>query len=216
MNLIVIHIDMSIETIMLCSLLFLNIHSFASVKISDMFKSIALGVTASLFSLSSMAQFSAGADFALPNWDGASVGYGVSAGYELDAGDNLGVTGQAGYLIMGVDDAFFSNYAMIPIQLGAKYYLDEKSKGLYGHAQAGIHAISVTTPEIVIPGFGLIDDIVIPETTTSDSNVSFAVGAGYGVNESFDVSVRYNVITYDGGSNNYIGVRAGYTLGGSK
>ena len=201
---------------MLCSLLFLNIHSFASVKISDMFKSIALGVTASLFSLSSMAQFSAGADFALPNWDGASVGYGVSAGYELDAGDNLGVTGQAGYLIMGVDDAFFSNYAMIPIQLGAKYYLDEKSKGLYGHAQAGIHAISVTTPEIVIPGFGLIDDIVIPETTTSDSNVSFAVGAGYGVNESFDVSVRYNVITYDGGSNNYIGVRAGYTLGGSK
>ena len=181
-----------------------------------MIKSIALGVTASLISLSSMAQFSAGADFALPNWDGASVGYGVSAGYEVDAGDNLGVTAQAGYLIMGVDDAFFSDYAMIPIQLGAKYYLDEKSNGLYGHAQAGIHAISVTTPEIVIPGFGLIDDIVIPETTISDSNVSFAVGAGYAMNESIDVSVRYNVIIYDGGSNNYIGVRAGYTLGGSK
>ena len=199
-----------------CLFLYFNRLSFAVVKISDMFKSIALGVTASFISLTSMAQVSAGADFALPNWDGASIGYGVSAGYEVDAGDNLGVTGQVGYLVMGVDDAFFSNYAMIPIQLGAKYYLDEKSNGLYGHAQAGIHAMSITTPEIVIPGFGLVDDIVIPETTTSDSNVSFAVGAGYAVNESVDVSVRYNVITYDGGSNNYIGVRAGYTLGGSK
>ena len=73
-------------------------------------------------SWSSNAQVSVGADFALPSWEGTSIGYGVSAGYELDAGDQLGITAQAGYLIMGVDDAFFSNYSMIPVQLGAKYY----------------------------------------------------------------------------------------------
>lgn len=185
-------------------------------KILVMRYSILLAAFIVAFSFSSSAQFSAGLDFVQPSWEGASLGYGVSVGYEYGINDNLGATAQVGYLLMGVDDAFFKNYSMIPVQVGAKYYLDTKSSGLYAHAQAGIHSISITTPEIVIPGGGIIDDIVIPEETYSDSNTSFAIGAGYIVNENIDASVRYNVLSYDEGSDSYIGVRIGYTFGGGE
>ena len=181
-----------------------------------MHKTIFLTAFIALVVSSGFGQISVGADFALPDWEGASLGYGVSAGYEMDLGDNLGATAQVGYLIMGVDDAFFNNYSMIPVQVGAKYYLDSKTSGIYGHVQAGVHSISVTTPEIVIPGGGIIVDFVIPEETYTDSNTSFAIGAGYIINETFDASVRYNVLTYEEGSSSYIGIRVGYTLGGGE
>jgi hypothetical protein len=188
----------------------------SDLKILNMRKSIMLATFFVVISFVSSAQFSAGLDFAQPNWEGASLGYGVSVGYEYELSDNLGATAQVGYILMGVDDAFFNNYSMIPVQVGAKYYLDDKSSGLYAHAQAGIHSVSSTTPEIVIPGGGIIDDIVIPEETYTNSNTSFAIGAGYIVNENIDASVRYNVLTYDGFSVNYIGMRIGYTFGGGE
>lgn len=171
-----------------------------------------------LASSSVMGQISVAADFALPNWEGVSLGYGVSAGYELDLGDNLGATAQIGYLIMGIDgefDDFIKSYSMIPIQVGAKYYLDSKTSGLYGHVQLGVHSVSVTTPEIIIPAIpGFSDEIVFPEETITDSQTSFAVGAGYIINESLDVALRYNVLTSEAGSDGYIGIRVGYTIGG--
>ena len=45
------------------------------------------------------AQFSAGLDFAQPSWEGASLGYGVSVGYEYELSDNLGATAQVGYIL---------------------------------------------------------------------------------------------------------------------
>ncbi|MFM7731037.1 MAG: hypothetical protein ACKO6L_08370, partial [Flavobacteriales bacterium] len=95
-----------------------------------------------------------------------------------------------------------------------RYYLGEKSNGLYFQGQVGVHSISVTTNAIDLGILG-----TIPGTTTSDSYLSFAFGAGFMLTEKLDLNLRYNIITADNDvdgatSSNYFGCRVGYTLFG--
>ena len=163
---------------------------------------------------------SLGAELALPTGDfGESypLGYGASLGYEQPVGEKLGVTLQVGYIMLGVDDAvstFIDKSSMMPIQLGAKYYLKERGAGLYAHVQGGVHSLSVTTNAIDF-GFGSI-----PGTTSSDSYLSGALGVGYMLNNKIDVGLRYNIIAPDGDvegaeASSYLGVRLAYTLLGA-
>lgn len=176
-------------------------------------KSAALLIGSAFVSLTASAQFSAGLEVALPDWEGVTPGVGASVCYEHEINENLGITGTVGYISVGTEADFLEAYSMIPAQVGARYYLDDRSGGIYGHAQVGIHSISATSPEIVIDGLGIIDDVVIPSETVTDSYTSFAIGAGYVLSETLDASVRYNSLTYEEGSNSYIGLRVGYTFG---
>ncbi|MFM7730399.1 MAG: outer membrane beta-barrel protein, partial [Flavobacteriales bacterium] len=134
----------------------------------------------SVASFAQIGPVSLGAEIALPLGDfgdAASFGYGLSAGYEHPINEKLGVTANVGYVMLSVDDAakdFIKNYSMMPIQAGVRYYLSEKTNGLYFHGQVGVHNLSVTTNAIDL---GILD--TIPETTTSDSYLSFALGAGF-------------------------------------
>ena len=164
---------------------------------------------------------SLGAELALPTGDfGESypLGYGASLGYEQPIGEKLGVTLQVGYIMLGIDDAvsaFIDKSSMMPIQVGAKYYLKERGAGLYAHVQGGVHSLSVTTKDIDLGIFG-----TFPGTTSSDSYLSGALGVGYMLNNKIDVGLRYNFIAPDGDvegaeASSYLGVRLAYTLLGA-
>ena len=165
---------------------------------------------------------SAGLEIALPMGDfgdAYTLGYGLSVGGELPVGDNLGVTATVGYLLLSVDSElkdFVKSSAMIPAQLGLKYYFDEQQTGAYAHGQIGVHSNSTTfedTEDIVVGGITVLEGQ--EGETESDTNLSWAIGAGYFVNENIDLGLRYNSITSgedEVDALSYIGVRAAYNF----
>lgn len=160
-------------------------------------------------------QLSFGADVGLPIGDfgdAASLLVGPSVGFELPVGDNIGVTAQVGYSIAMLKDEvsdLFASWSLIPAQAGVKYYLSESQAGAYGHAQVGIHSSSVKTEDVDLGPLGTIEG-----ETTSNTDLSWAIGAGYML-EKLDIGVRYQTITSseDGvDDSSYIGVRIAYLL----
>jgi len=159
-------------------------------------------------------RLSVGLEAGLPIGDFGDVttfGIGASVGYEVPVGDNLGVVAQVGYLYfagkdysIGIANIDGPNWSVIPAQVGAKYYFTENQEGFYAMGLVGIHALSYT-----VPGFSA----TLPEVTVSDTQLSFAPGLGYVVGENIDLALRYQIISGDGGSLSYMGVRAAYLFG---
>jgi hypothetical protein len=183
-------------------------------KLITMFAALGMSVAG----LAQLGPVSLGAELALPTGDfGESypLGYGASLGYEQPIGEKLGITLQVGYIMLGIDDAvstLIDKSSMMPIQVGAKYYLSERGAGLYAHVQGGVHNLSVTTKDLDLGLFG-----TFPGTTSSDSYLSGSVGLGYMLNNKIDVGLRYNIIAPDSDvegaeSSSYLGVRLAYTL----
>lgn len=169
-------------------------------------------------------QLSFGLDLALPMGDFgdvASLGIGPNVGFEVPVGDNLGVTIQVGYDILtpnsDVKD-FVKSMSMIPAQVGLKYYFMDQQEGFYGHGQLGIHSMSSTSEEYTIPGVpGFSTATTVPSETSSSTNFSWAIGAGYQM-EKLDIGLRFNSISPDSdapdgtNSSTYIGLRVAYLL----
>src|SRR5690606_23432408 len=99
-------------------------------------KKLILGVAtvvALMFTVQANAQesfLSAGLELGMPMGDWAKDIYGFTVGasveYELGITDNLGVNLGVGYQILTLDDQvsdFIKSSALIPIQVGANYYL---------------------------------------------------------------------------------------------
>ncbi len=187
-------------------------------------KKIVLSLAAVAFTLGAMAQsnqLSLGVDLALPMGDfgdAYSLGVGPAVGFEVPVGDNLGVTVQVAYDILMVKSDlsdFIKSASMIPAQVGLKYYFMDQQEGFYGHGQLGIHASSVKSEEITISIPGLAT-ITTPSETTSSTNFSWAIGAGYQM-EKLDIGIRYNSISPDSDidgakASSYIGLRVAYLL----
>ncbi len=166
-------------------------------------------------------QLSLGVDLGLP-MDPLSKEYtfipGVSAGFELPLGTNMGLTLQAGYLIPQAKSDFtdvLSSASIIPVQAGLKYYFQEQQNGFYGHAQVGIHAFSESFKAIDVAGIHVAD-----AETRSETNLSWAIGAGYQL-DKLDIGLRFNMIIpgddaeAEGGeteAKSYIGLRVAYLL----
>lgn len=150
--------------------------------------------------------FSGGVELAMPMGDFANtakLGYGVSFGAEKPVGDNMGITGTLGYIIMPFNkdkSGIEGNFALMPIQAGFKYYFTDNTAGAYAKADLGFHR---TTMKIDY-GFGEVD--------ASSTDLSYAVGAGYLVNEHIDLGLRYQMIAGDGSSSAYLGIRAAYVF----
>lgn len=138
--------------------------------------------------------------------DGANLGFGGTAIFEMEFMSQLTGTLQSGYLTWGtdVDDVSFS---AIPILVGGKYYFVH-NVGFYGQAQLGVSLFSTETPEITIPGFGTIGG-----GSSSSTEFTFALGAGYEVpvssNFIVDVSGAFNIIS----NANHISFRVGGKFG---
>ncbi|MDZ4751541.1 MAG: outer membrane beta-barrel protein [Flavobacteriales bacterium] len=181
---------------------------------------IAAALLSTIGSFAQSGRPSLGLELALPMGDfgdAYGIGYGLSAGYEHPVGDKLGITANVGYILLSPDEAikdFIESSSMIPIQVGAKYYFSEQQSGPYGHVQLGVHTSSVKTAEFELLG------VTIPSETESSTNLSFAFGAGFVLNEKIDLGIRYNIITPDSDieeakSSAYLGLRVAYMFGGN-
>lgn len=178
------------------------------------FLSLSLALAGSIGLLAQTKQLSLGVDLGLP-LDPLSKEYtfipGVSAGFELPLGTNMGLTVQAGYLMPQAKSDFsevLSSSSLIPAQAGFKYYFQEQQKGFYGHAQIGIHAFSESFKAI-----GPFE-----ARTASETNLSWAIGTGYQL-DKLDIGVRYNMIIpgddaeaegEETEAKSYIGLRVAY------
>ena len=165
-------------------------------------------------------QVSLGVDLALPLGDfgeAYSLGVGPAAGFEFPVGDNIGLTAQLSYQFLTVDSELkdlVKSSSMLPAQVGVKYYFMDQQEGFYGHAQLGIHSNSVTTEDQEFTFLG--QTTTIEGETTSSTNFSWAIGAGYQL-EKLDIGLRYNSISPDSdiegaSANSYIGLRVAYLI----
>jgi len=152
--------------------------------------------------------FSGGLEVALPLGDFgnlASFGVGASVGGEYALNDNMGITLNAGYIFL-VPEEFFASAFMLPYQAGYKYYFDSNENGFYGHAQIGFHTVSATSEDISLFGTN------IGGVTVSSTDLSYAIGVGYLINEKIDLGLRYNIVATEVSSSNYIGLRTAYNF----
>lgn len=186
-------------------------------------------VTVMILSAGAFAQdgrFSLGAEIGLPMGtfgDAASIGIGGSLRYEmpLSGNDNLALMATAGYLTFSGKDITVSgvtiegsSQSMIPIQVGAKYYFDAQHAGFYASAQMGVHMSSYTIPgqDAVVIG-GITYAAATEDRTETATNFSYAPGVGYAL-DNIDIGLRYQIVSAEGGSSSYLGVRIAYVFGG--
>ncbi len=145
------------------------------------------------FSQNTTAQFkfSAGADIGMVTNEGSGLSYGLSVGGEYLVGENMGLTLQSGYSIVSNDYSGISS-SLMPYMAGFKYYFTNNEGGLYGHAQVGLASFKVGS--------------------ISSTNLSFAPGLGYLLNEHIDLGFRYQIVTANEGADaiNWIALRAAY------
>lgn len=141
--------------------------------------------------------------------DGFDMGFGGTGTFAYHINPMLDVTGSFGYLTWSAKegDASFSS---IPVLVGARYYFGKDKLNPYVAGELGIHFSTIDVPEVVIPGFGTIGG------SESSSDFGFGVGAGilYQLSPKLDLDVnaKFNSISGDGGSSNYISIMAGVLI----
>lgn len=151
------------------------------------------------FTQNSSAQFKAsvGADIGYVTNDGMGLSYGLALGGEYLIGDNMGITFHTGYDIVSTDFEGLT-FSLIPLQPGFKYYFTDNESGLYGHAQIGL-TMSRSSSD-----FG----------SSSSTNLSYAAGVGYLINEHIDLGLRYQIVSAEEGGTSlkWIALRAAYNF----
>ncbi|MBK5284139.1 MAG: hypothetical protein JJE25_01945, partial [Bacteroidia bacterium] len=160
-------------------------------------------------------------------------GIGGSLRYEMPVGDNLGLMFTAGYLAFGGDEVTSgvpgifaltvkSSSALIPLQVGAKYYFSEQQDGFYGAVQLGLTLISSSTD--ITTDFG--GTKTTTSATGSASGFSYAPGIGYHLSV-IDIGLNYQLFSqtttvsdpFTGASfsatstGSYLGLRLAYVFG---
>lgn len=172
---------------------------------------------------------SAGLELGLPMGDWADfygIGFGVTLGYEMPVGDNLGLMAQLGYITFtgktiessaaGITVSVETDaQGYIPIQVGGKYYFSENQEGAYLGVLTGLHMASVKTVELTSSG--------LEEKSELKSNFGVAPLLGFMVTENIDLGLRYQMIFAKGSevsstgvveettvTNSYLGLRAAF------
>ncbi|MBL7849653.1 MAG: hypothetical protein JNN04_02040 [Cyclobacteriaceae bacterium] len=175
------------------------------MKQNNTYKKSLLVLAFSFFAVTgAFAQFSVGAELALPMGtpfsDGFNMGFGASANYQKPINDNLSWTAYAGFQSYGgknLPSGVSATFTMIPIMGGVKYYFTESGNGFYGEFDLGIFFASSS-----VSGGGF-------SGSASDSKFGFTPALGYRLN-AFDLGVRYNLIS----DANNLAFRVAYVFGG--
>lgn len=147
-------------------------------------------------------QISIGVDGALPVGDfGEATNFGigptVKGMYGIGSAGQLELT--TGYLVFPFEESTSTakgSSDVIPIFAGYRHHIN----GFYLEPQLGVAIINTT---IDVEGFG--------SESSSESAFGWAVGAGY-LFHAFDLSVRYQSATKDGGNTEFFAVRIGYNF----
>ncbi|HSD63730.1 MAG TPA: outer membrane beta-barrel protein [Ignavibacteriaceae bacterium] len=142
----------------------------------------------------------------------ASSGFGGNATFEYWQNTPLAFTGSIGYnhfnaasdLPFGIDYSFTD----VPILLGIRYYPSRGRFHPYLGAEMGLHILtsSITRTES--------RTITISETN-SRFGIDPLIGFRYHLSQSTDLdfNVKYNIISTEGGSTNFLGINGGVQIG---
>lgn len=184
----------------------------------NLFKFLGAFILVTALTFNSNAQFraSGGLELGFALEDDFGLMYGASFGGEYGLADNMGITGQVGYIMNTINSDFFENASssFIPMQLGYRYYFDSSENGPYVHGQIGVHIYKLSYEYEAITGFdsNFNPTYETQEISASETYLSYAAGGGVIVNEKIDIGLRFNIISADGGSFEYIGVRTAYNF----
>jgi hypothetical protein len=159
----------------------------------------------------------AGLDVALPVGDWAKdvygLGVGGSGGIELGLSDKFAITANVGITFLTVDSDlsdFIKSAWLAPIQVGARYYLDEQRSGLFLEGKVGVHILGFSTED-----FGPIEG-----ESNTETYFSVAPQVGYFLNENISIALKYNLffvpedeaIGSESDTGSYIGLKLGYNF----
>jgi len=151
------------------------------------------------FSQNSNAQFkfSMGPDVGFVLNEGSGLSAGLSFGGEVLIGDNMGATFQTAYSYV-LNDFDGLSTAFIPYMAGFKYYFVDNENSPYVHGQLGM-TMSMAS------GSGV---------STSSTNLSYAIGGGYLLNEHIDLGLRFHMISASEGGESvkWLALRAAYVF----
>lgn len=185
------------------------------------------------FGQTAKAQFNVGLDLSMPMGDfgtGSGIGFGGSVGYDHAIGDNMKVGGQVGLLRFGgktpegwdEDEDYSSSTMLIPILGNFKYYFADNTNGFYGIGSLGMtmykykNEYTYTTFDYNYNSTTYSWDITEKKETVnndfSKTYLTYAVGAGYLINEKIDISARYTIVSGDGGTLNHLNMRVAYNF----
>jgi hypothetical protein len=164
---------------------------------------------AALFSIKAQAQAQLGlhAGIGLPMGDFGtpySLGIGGGGNFKYLLNDNFALGASVSYYTFGAKSEYESTLGssnLIPIHANAEYYFGDGSTKPFIGADLGVTINSATVKYMG------------QEVSGSSTNLSFApiVGVKFGLGDSVDLfgNAKYNVITGDGGSLNYVGINFG-------
>lgn len=152
----------------------------------------------------------AGIDVGLPIGDFAD-GYGVGIGASAKGFYGLSDAGQAtltlGYIRFGLKDmpdGMSGSAGLIPVLAGYRHRFDN----LYAEGQAGL---TVVRSAVTVKGLEGLPGLDAIGGSSSDTNFGYAIGAGYLFN-SWDLGLRFQGVSGDGGSLNFMALRIGYNF----
>jgi len=158
----------------------------------------------------SQAQFRYGGSIsmALPvgDWsDIASFGVGIQGDLVYDISDEFFLHGSLGYNHFFTEDNEFidASYSIIPFLVSANYSFD----GPYISGGLGIYSVRATVSTPGISFFGISAPPV--ETTVTETEIGFNIGAGYMVNK-LNIGLKYHLVP----DASYLGLSVGLLFGG--
>lgn len=177
-------------------------------------KKVILSLAVSFISLAGFSQYrqagselSIGVEGALPVSDlknATNIGFGATAKYAYNFDESVAVTLQSGYIYFPGKDLGGGkvNLSQIPLKAGVRFSMGQ----FYAEPQLGVgfwHGSAKATNN------GEDGDVSFSNNT---SGFTYAGNIGVMVSPSFDIGVRYEGMSKDGGNFNFIGLRLAYTF----
>ena len=131
-----------------------------------------------------------GGTLAIPasNLEYSSVGGGLDLLALYSLSDKISLSADAGFITLP-GKSILPATAIVPIRLGLRYF---PGSNFYLGAKAGLGIYTI-----------------VKEST---SYLAFSVGAGYNLNNHFDVGISYDGFNKSDVSFGYVGIRLGYTF----
>ena len=148
--------------------------------------------------------------------DNFSLMYGGSAGVEYGIGSSMSLTANVGFIMNTIDNSVLegaSSY-FIPVKLGYRYYFDSFENGLYIHPQIGVHTYSLSYEYKTISGYDSNFNLVYEteKVSVKETYLSYGIGFGSIISEKIDLGLRFNIVSSDGDSFEYFGLRTAYNF----